>query len=922
MFYDTQPFPWWGPSFGFGLAAGAQTTEDIPLTVNGDGEAKITRAPVLVGLGGIGLSGRQSFFPPASPHYGPQIWPGGNVSTVDQARDSNSSNAAAMLGRATARLASNYHNYRRMRADGMVAIGREFADALTCTALLQYEQSKPETPSEWVDEVREMWEGKGAVAEAHEGFTLREYFFSESCRAKDHGNHTLEIVYGEDGEGLTAIDEFLPLLPENTRPLTYTGTRKFAGVKNWGVNGQEIQLAPEYCARFIYDGEGGDFFGRSRFENCKDWIQIKWEIRDKIRTDLNASIGNIMKIGYPAGATAAETATNEAKAQTISTALSKGFSVTYQDFSIQQKLSLALAKVDPSQIRTWNIDRLDTGPGNFAGFKEALATVDEQILFGLLVLPRSVREAEHGSKADAESHTDSMMDMQWRWICYVAGMAQNITDRIMVERHGEEARGAVKVTAAPITDEARGVLKQAFTTLLSDASFAVKVADIKAAAEKLKIKLVDGFDQKQLAQKMDAQANAEALSSRERLKQSGYSDEDADRVLEEKRGEDTVPTDPDGLGDKPPPRETTQDPYWLSDDGPDEGGGRWVTISGVHVYIGKGGQIEKGPKSMVGKTPSEVAHASTAKAKIQTKAAESSEGKPHANTMHKVAATFHRKAAEVHQFAGANGGHAQTHKAAAETHLAESMKHQSKVRESHVAKVPTKTPKPEHVKLHKNGQSRRVDRVVQQYSEEYNEPVLAKSLGGQSYRDSEPVDVVVHKAGKIEHGVELKTMTENKNNKITMNKQARGLKAAWMVENEPAAFHTVVFDDHKVFNAKGEGQHDDSKRRIFYKRGYGSFRVGSMHEVGSMGELSKLMNTPTEQLPKKAAAGTSGPTPKELREAASHALEQKRKAKKEGAPEKTLETWQAHADRFTRLAGVLQEKQKAAKAAPAGKRAR
>lgn len=38
----------------------------------------------------------------------------------------------------------------------------------------------------------------------------------------------------------------------------------------------------------------------------------------------------------------------------------------------------------------------------------------------------------------------------------------------------------------------------------------------------------------------------------------------------------------------------------------DEGDGHWVTIDGTHVYLGKGGQIEKGPKALVGKTPSDI----------------------------------------------------------------------------------------------------------------------------------------------------------------------------------------------------------------------------------------------------------------------------------------------------------------------------
>jgi hypothetical protein len=107
-----------------------------------------------------------------------------------------------------------------MRADGIVAIGREFADALICTAQWTYEKCDDDTEvdEEWVKAIKEMWEGRGMVGESHEGYTLREFFLSESCRAKDHGNHTLEVVYGDDDDGMTIVDELLPCSPRTPAP--------------------------------------------------------------------------------------------------------------------------------------------------------------------------------------------------------------------------------------------------------------------------------------------------------------------------------------------------------------------------------------------------------------------------------------------------------------------------------------------------------------------------------------------------------------------------------------------------------------------------------------------------------------------------------------------------------------------------------
>jgi hypothetical protein len=140
---------------------------------------------------------------------------------------------------------------------------------------------------------------------------------------------------------------------------------------------------------------------------------------------------------------------------------------------------------------------------------------------------------------------------------------------------------------------------------------------------------------------------------------------------------------------------------------------------------------------------------------------------------------------------------------------------------------------------------------IQRYSEEHNEPILAKGISGLSLRDNEPVDVIVISSGVVEHGVELKTMVDNKANKITMKTSAMQRKADWVQEHK-APYHTVVFDDHAVFNANGPSQHDDSKRVLLYRRGFGSFRTDNMYKVADMAELKSLMAMSDDDLPAAA----------------------------------------------------------------------
>lgn len=179
-----------------------------------------------------------------------------------------------------------------------------------------------------------------------------------------------------------------------------------------------------------------------------------------------------------------------------------------------------------------------------------------------------------------------------------------------------------------------------------------------------------------------------------------------------------------------------------------------------------------------------------------------------------------------------------------------------------------------------------IDASVQRYAEEHNEPKLAKAVGGVSFPDSEPVDVAVpadkansakwqeafeahreataafnagdgpkpekfHIDGGIAHGLEMKTMVGNEAGQISMKRSALKKKAAWE-RKHGVPIHTVVLDDQKVFNAKGEGKHDESKRKIYYRRGYGAFTVNAMHEVKDMDALKKLIDTPDKELPEAA----------------------------------------------------------------------
>lgn len=120
--------------------------------------------------------------------------------------------------------------------------------------------------------------------------------------------------------------------------------------------------------------------------------------------------------------------------------------------------------------------------------------------------------------------------------------------------------------------------------------------------------------------------------------------------------------------------------------------------------------------------------------------------------------------------------------------------------------------------------------AVQRHAES-NETDVKKMVGGDTTGDNEAMDVVTKIDGK-KHGVEVKTLIHNSNDKITMHPPSRRRKEQWSKDNH-AVVHTVVLDDRK-----GRA---NSGHRIYYKRGVGAFRLHTMTPVKNAAHLRDLM---------------------------------------------------------------------------------
>ena len=90
------------------------------------------------------------------------------------------------------------------------------------------------------------------------------------------------------------------------------------------------------------------------------------------------------------------------------------------------------------------------------------------------------------------------------------------------------------------------------------------------------------------------------------------------------------------------------------------------------------------------------------------------------------------------------------------------------------------------------------------------------------------------------HGIEIKTLMDNKNDKITMHPKSRRRKEEWLKKEKACGLHTVVLDDRDTFE-DGKNKEQYSGHRIYYAKGVGAFRIKGMQTVASFDELRKVI---------------------------------------------------------------------------------
>src|SRR6202042_3807459 len=189
--------------------------------------------------------------------------------------------------------------------------------------------------------------------------------------------------------------------------------------------------------------------------------------------------GVIAQLHYPEGTSryaAGVERSNDLIAQQILEAVAMGKSVRFPNLfaSIDDPTTAA----DLAGKSQWVLSQFDPGGKDYSpGLLNALAYYDRLLFRGWLRPERVGLDTQHGSRADAEQHSQSsIVDSELIDQDFAAAFNSQVVDEVLTLNFGPLAKGAVWVDPSPISDMQTETMMAVLTALLHNAQTADAVA--------------------------------------------------------------------------------------------------------------------------------------------------------------------------------------------------------------------------------------------------------------------------------------------------------------------------------------------------------------------------------------------------------------------------------------------------------------
>ena len=347
-------------------------------------------------------------------------------------------------------LPKSYETYRTMKKDPTIALIRELGVA-------------PIIASEWsVETDDDAPEGAKNLIESFI-YDLREQFLDAALKGGcDFGWAGFEKIFALDADGYVVLRKLKPLLHDITQLLHDPATGAFAGYEQFTK-----RLPLDYCLHVPFRMEGTQWHGQSLLENARETFNQWRKANDGAeRYDCKVA-GSHFVIYFPLGKTkveGGEEKPNYEIAKDILNAMESSGSVC-----VPRALSQFVKNIengDPDKLG-WKIEILEDHGGRQPTFVDRLKYLDAQKARALITPERAALEGEFGTKAEAGVH-------QELWITYLDLLHRHVVrhvnwylvDQVLAANFGEEARGSVWVSPAPISDAQLSYLRSLYTEMI------------------------------------------------------------------------------------------------------------------------------------------------------------------------------------------------------------------------------------------------------------------------------------------------------------------------------------------------------------------------------------------------------------------------------------------------------------------------
>lgn len=384
--------------------------------------------------------------------------------------------------------------WRLMRAQPTIALSRAIATGPIRSAeyAVESEDGVAEDRTDFVDEtMKPLWRD-----------LMRNLIYG-----LDYGWQGFEKVYGVDG-GRQVITKLKMLLPDITYVLLDKETGQFMGVSNgkkmmgYGFNaGAGVVLPPEKVFWYSHNKEGDYWYGESVMERARADYNRWNAMMVKAEQYYTTIAGAIPILEYPEGESVSaggSTINNYQIALQILQSLKNALGVAVPGMEAAYYDAITKQGIDPTKISAWKLNMFEAKSRHGPEFEAGLTAREKGMIRSWLLPERAVAEGIHGTKAEAETQTETaMVSLDTILQDMLDAINKWVINPLLVLNYGEEAKNTVWLVVEKQDPRKAELLRQIVMGIFGapiNADLFEDTFNLKTVFELLDLPLVDDFE--------------------------------------------------------------------------------------------------------------------------------------------------------------------------------------------------------------------------------------------------------------------------------------------------------------------------------------------------------------------------------------------------------------------------------------------